>query len=94
LIEGYTLEQNYPNPFNTATIITFQLASSHDVSLKIFNLFGRKVRNLVNERRAAGKHQITWNGRDNLGIPVSSGEYFYKLETEKFVRTNKMLLLR
>jgi hypothetical protein len=89
VITDYSLSQNYPNPFNPETKISFSIAKAGNVSLAVYNVVGQKVADLVNEQRAAGKYQITWNAND-----LASGVYFYRLEVGDFSRTMKMMLLR
>ena len=88
------LYQNYPNPFNPTTTIEFNLAEETIVSLNIHNLKGQKVRTLIDEQKPAGKHTTVWNGENNSGKPVSSGVYFYKLNTRDFQQIKKMVLLK
>ena len=65
------------------------------VSLKVYNLTGQRVRTLVDELRPEGYHpDVVWNGRDDNGMPVSSGIYFYKLVTKNFTYTRKMILIK
>jgi len=90
----FSLEQNYPNPFNPSTRIDYALPVESDVSLQIFNLLGQLVRTLVSGDRPAGYHSVEWDGRDNSGRLVGSGLYFFRLSTEEFVQTRKMVLLR
>lgn len=105
LITGFNthetrLFQNYPNPFNTHTAISYSLAMSTvdgrptAVSLKIFDLSGRLVKtfDLTNNERSI--NQVVWNGRDEQGQKVAPGIYFYKLETQGYKSTKKMILLR
>jgi hypothetical protein len=89
-----SLAQNYPNPFNPQTTIAFSLKDRGQVSLKVYNVNGELVRTLANESRSAGPHQLTWDGRNDNGQPVSSGVYFYKLSTNNFSQTKKMVLLK
>jgi hypothetical protein len=90
----YALKQNYPNPFNPQTNIEFSLPTAQFVSISVFNLLGQQVRSLVNDRIEAGNHTVCWNGKNDLGVDVPSGMYFYKLYTPEFSQTNKMLMLR
>ena len=92
--EFSSLAQNYPNPFNPATMLTYNIASKGLVKLTVYDLLGRKVATLVNQVQDAGHYQISWNARDESGAPVSSGVYLYKLTTEGFTATRKMLLVR
>jgi hypothetical protein len=91
---SFALKQNYPNPFNPTTVISYQLATVSDVELTIYNQLGQKVRTLVNDRKPAGTYQIQWDGRDNAGNQVTSGEYLYRLKAGAFVEVRKMVLLR
>ncbi len=90
----FDLKQNYPNPFNPSTIIQFFLNKSSHISLKINNILGIEVAELVNEIRPAGSYHVTWNGRNETGNPVSSGIYFYTLKTGNKSLTKKMLLIQ
>jgi hypothetical protein len=85
----YLLMQNYPNPFNPSTTIRYALPKSSYVRLKVYNLLGREIATLVNEKRAAGEHAIRWNP---IGLP--SGIYFYRLQAGEFVATRKLVLMR
>ena len=100
-ITNYELN-NYPNPFNPTTTINYSLKENSKVSLKIYNIKGQKVKTLVNEVFPAGQHSVIWNGKDDLGEPVSSGIYFYKMclhpdssgKAGHFQKVRKMILLR
>ena len=89
-----SLCNNYPNPFNPSTTINFSIARSSHVNLSIYNVKGQLVRTLVNEHKAADEYRVTWNGKDNRGIPVSSGVYFYAIRTDSFNESKKLILLR
>ena len=88
------LYQNYPNPFNPETVIAYQLPEGTEVEISIYNILGQKVKTLVNGRIDAGYHKVIWNGKDADGNDVSSGIYFYKINTDKFSETKKMLLMK
>ena len=90
----YALKQNYPNPFNPETQIRFDLPKSTYVSLSIFNLLGQKIRTLIAEQKAAGYYNICWDGQMDNGEEATSGMYVFRLQTEEFVKSKKMLLLR
>ncbi len=92
--EQYTLESNYPNPFNPSTTIKYSLPTTEQVSLKVYNILGQEVITLVDELQDAGYKQIVWNGRDSYGSQVASGVYIYRLQTDKFVQSKKMILLK
>lgn len=74
---SFRLDQNYPNPFNPETTISYCLPTSDYVTIKIYNITGREIRTLVNERKASGYYNIQWDGKDNNGTNVASGVYIY-----------------
>lgn len=91
----YILEQNFPNPFNPSTTINYSLPKSSNVSLKIYDILGNEIRTLVNDQRKdAGSFTAHWDGRDNSGLSVSSGVYFYKIIADGFNKTMKMVLTK
>lgn len=92
----YFLHQNYPNPFNPRTNIRFEVpgASAGTVNLTIFNLIGQKLKTLVSEPLPAGSYLVNWDGTDEQGYNLSSGIYFYRLSTELFVDTKRLVLIR
>lgn len=87
--QHYTLEQNYPNPFNPSTTIKFSVPVKGLVKLKVFDVLGKAVAVLLNKEMSAGSYNVDFNG-----AKLSSGVYFYKLETEAFTDVKKMLLLK
>jgi 3-phytase len=87
-----TLKQNYPNPFNPATEIHFALKQTGPVQLTIYNVLGEAVRHLLNTTLAAGAHTVQWDAKNDLGLPVSSGIYFYQLRAGHFLQTRRMVL--
>jgi hypothetical protein len=87
--ENYSLSQNYPNPFNPTTTISFKLANSTFVSLKIYNILGNEVLTLVNQVMPGGKHEIKF---DAVGVP--SGVYLYTITAGDFVDIKKMILMK
>lgn len=84
-----SLHQNFPNPFNPETRIVFDINVDSDVKLSVYDLLGREVVNLVNEKLSAGSHEYIFNA-DGL----SSGVYFYRLQAGQFVTTRRMVLMR
>jgi len=88
------LSQNYPNPFNPITTIGFGIREQGFISLRIYDAAGRLVATLIDESRPAGRYTAEWNGRGTDGRAVSSGVYFYRLTTQEFEETKKMILLR
>jgi len=88
---SFSLSQNYPNPFNPGTMINYQTASAGFVTLKIFDVLGNEVETLVNEVQEAGSHTVQFSSAKSR---LASGVYFYRLKTEGFAETKKMVLLR
>jgi hypothetical protein len=93
--EDYDLAQNYPNPFNPSTTIEFSLPLNKLISLRIYDMTGREVRALIAPAEyPAGKHAAVWDGKDNTGQFVSSGQYIYRLEFGGFVKSKIMTLVK
>jgi hypothetical protein len=89
------LEQNYPNPFNPTTVISWQLAKSSDVSLRVYDILGNEIATLVNGFQNAGSHTITFNPMLlTNGKHLTSGIYFYRLKAGNYLQTKKMILLK
>jgi PKD repeat protein len=91
---NYYLTQNYPNPFNPNTTIKYGLKEPVDVSIIIFDNLGRKIIELINTKQNAGHYQIVWNGKNYLNHQVSSGIYYYRIETDKFNEIKKMIFIK
>ena len=91
---SYTVSQNYPNPFNPSTSIQYALPKSSMVSIKVYNMLGQEVRTLTSEVKQAGYYSVQWNGDNNLGQPVSSGIYIYRVTAGQYFKTMKMVLLK
>ena len=89
-----TLNPNFPNPFSDATVISFELPEEGMVSLEVFDTQGRNVQTLLDENRAAGPHQIKWDGRDAKGSALPAGVYFYRLESGGYTQVRKMVIVR
>jgi hypothetical protein len=89
LPERFTLSQNYPNPFNPSTNISYALPQSQNVRLSVFNVLGQEVAVLVNGVQDAGVHNVTFDGKG-----LTSGVYFYRLQSNENVATLKMMLLK
>jgi hypothetical protein len=89
LPNNFSLNQNYPNPFNPNTVISLKLPVGSFVSLKVYDINGREVSELVNEKLNPGKYKIDFNGSN-----LPSGVYYYKMSTESFSETKKMILVK
>jgi hypothetical protein len=94
------LFQNYPNPIHTSTTVPFRVGGADKdggptpVRLEIFDVAGRRVATLVDDLRAPGNHQVTWDGRDHAGRTVASGVYFARFTTDTVNQTVRMLRVR
>ncbi len=89
ILSNFKLNQNYPNPFNPTTIISYQIPYESKVVLKVFNILGDEVATLVNENKAAGNYNVSFNASN-----LSSGVYFYQIKAGSFVDTKKLVLLK
>ncbi len=89
--DHFSLSQNYPNPFNPSTKIRFEISGSSAAQtfISVYDILGREVATLVNEELKPGTYEVDWNASD-----FPSGVYFYKLETEYFTETKRMILLK
>lgn len=87
--EDFSLNQNYPNPFNPSTLISYQIPENSLVSLKVFDMMGRQVAELVNGKKSAGVHDAVFNANG-----LASGMYIYRLEAGNFIQVRKMMLLK
>jgi hypothetical protein len=87
--DNYVMFQNYPNPFNPSTTIKFELPKTTDVKVAVYDITGKELEVLVNEKLQTGTYQTTWNGER-----YSSGVYFYKIQTDDFVQTKRMVLIK
>ena len=102
LPQAFSLASNYPNPFNPSTTIPYRLAANSAVQLQIFDIAGRVVRTVFAERQEAGFRETRWDGRDEDGVIVGAGVYFYRLTAQplgatggrEFVEVRKLMLLK
>ncbi len=85
----FALRQNYPNPFNPATSISYSIPADGNVSLKVYDVTGKEVGTLVNEKQQAGAHTVNFNA-----VNLATGVYVYRLQANDLVTTKKMLLLK
>ena len=86
----FTLQQNYPNPFNPSTSIVYSVPSNERITLKVYDVLGNEVSTLVNEQKAPGNYEVTFNASN-----LSSGVYFYRLQSSRgFIATKKLILLK
>ena len=91
---SFSLKQNYPNPFNPITSIQYVLHSDGYVSIKVYDMRGNLVKDLVGQDQSSGHYMVQWNATDIQGDQVSSGVYLYTIEAAEFKQTKKMILLK
>jgi len=94
LPQNFELYQNYPIPFNPETQIEFSLSRASHVTIDVYNILGKRVRMLVDERLSSGHKVVTWDGKDDNGSDISSGIYLYRIVAGDFVESKKMVLLK
>jgi hypothetical protein len=94
IFSSFTLKQNYPNPFNPTTTIEYQIPKSGDVEVAIFDIQGRKIRELEKTVHDAGNFHVIWDSRNDAGRSVASGTYFYRVQFNGSQLVNKLLLLK
>ncbi len=90
----FILDNNYPNPFNPSTQIRFEVAKQSRISIDIFSILGKHIKNLTSKMYDPGEYSLTWNGTDTQGEHVSSGIYIYRLSSNYFSESKKMVLLK
>lgn len=94
LPDAFHLHQNYPNPFNPSTVIKYQLPLNSHVKIAIYDLMGRRVRELLAKEMPAGQHSIAWDGRDDYGRELASGIFMARMQTGQFVETRKLVKVK
>ena len=85
----FILAQNYPNPFNPSTTINYQIPSAGLVTIKIYDVLGREIETLVNEEKGVGRYKVEFNGSN-----LASGLYFYRITSNNYSDTKKMVLVK
>ncbi|HDL02785.1 MAG TPA: T9SS type A sorting domain-containing protein [candidate division Zixibacteria bacterium] len=94
LPDGYELAQNYPNPFNLSTSIEYVIPRYSPVTIRIYNVLGRIVKEWIFDYQPAGAYLVSWDGTDNNGCEIASGLYFYKMTAGDHTDSKKMLLIK
>ena len=92
--DKFLLYQNYPNPFNPKTVIGYYLPTNSHVNLTVYDMLGRKVIDLVNEKQTSGYKSEYWDGTNDYGTYVSGGVYIYKIKVANNVQIKKMILIK
>jgi hypothetical protein len=90
----FDLANNYPNPFNPTTTIRFAVPQAGPISLMVYNVLGQQVRILAQGNISAGYHDVVWDGKDDRGMTVQSGVYFYRLQTGSVALVKKMVMIK
>lgn len=93
-MDAYFLYPTYPNPFNSSTTLEFYLPKAQYAELNIFDILGRKVKNIISDKLDPGKHSKTWNGSDEKGNMVATGIYFVRMIAGEFKQSRKILLIK
>ena len=94
LPDHFALGQNYPNPFNPTTIIEFDLSQRTYVTLDVYNVLGQHIRNLVDGVLSRQRYSVEWDGTSDAGVKVATGIYFYRMATQEYQETRKMVLIK
>ena len=90
----FALHQNYPNPFNPVTTIRFDVPDESHIRMDVYNILGQQVATLVNSTLQPGFHAIRWNGTNDMGKPLASGMYIYKIQAKDFISVKKLVLMK
>ena len=90
----FNLSQNFPNPMSTETTIKFAIAKTCHVSIRVYDMAGRVVKNLVYDEKKPGSYEVAWNRTDNMGNKLASGIYFIVMNAESFKATKKVVILK
>jgi len=94
LPDQFELSQNYPNPFNPVTTIQYTVANREHVSVAVYNILGQVTRRLVDEVQDPGDYSVIWDGNDQYGRPVATGVYLYRLISDTYNQSRKMVLMK
>ncbi|MEA3499769.1 MAG: T9SS type A sorting domain-containing protein, partial [Candidatus Marinimicrobia bacterium] len=90
----WDISQNFPNPFNNSTTIQYAYPYNFKINITIYNLLGKKVFTLINEKKLAGQYETTWNGKNSDGEIVPAGIYFYKTKLNNITKWKKMVFVK
>ncbi|MBL51823.1 MAG: hypothetical protein CMG57_07695, partial [Candidatus Marinimicrobia bacterium] len=94
LPEVFALHNNYPNPFNPVTNISYDIPEAAEVSLEIFNVAGQKIRTIAQGLHEPGRYRVQWNATNDIGQPLSSGMYIYRIQAGDFISVKKLILMK
>lgn len=88
------LKGSYPNPFNPSTVIEYSIAKDSNVKLAVYDVSGRLIKTLVDGFQRSNNYKVSWDGKNNRGVTVGSGVYFYRMKAGEFASTKKFVLMR
>ena len=91
---SFALHQNFPNPFNPSTEIRYEIPDDLLVRISVYDMAGRLIRSLINEKKATGSYSIIWDGKNNLGSGVATGVYIYSIEAGKHRQNKKAVFIK
>jgi hypothetical protein len=94
VLSSFVLRQNYPNPFNPSTTIQYDIPHTGEITIAIYDIQGRLVRSLASLTQQAGTHSAVWDGRNDSGLNVSSGNYFCRVDFNRSFLVKKLILLK
>lgn len=94
VIQSLILMQNFPNPFNPATTIEYQIPKTGDVTIRVYNIGGQLVKELLNETQSKGTHEVHWDGLGQNNEQVASGIYIYTVKSDGLTLSKKMMLVK
>jgi hypothetical protein len=94
LPDVFALHQNYPNPFNPVTTIRFDVPQESHIRMDVYNILGQRIRTLVNGTLQPGFHAVRWNGTNDMGKPLASGMYIYRIHSREFTAVKKLVLMK
>ena len=94
LPQAASLGTNYPNPFNSETTIPYAVGTQGPVTVRLYDISGQLIRELVNQVHAAGQYRVSWDGRDSGGSAASSGVYLVRLASGSYNETKKIMLMK
>ena len=93
-IKNNILHNNYPNPFGPTTTIRFELIQPSHINLAIYDITGKLIKTLLNDKKECGSYSLTWDGKDEDNKSMPCGIYLYRLEGEDFIETRKIIFLK
>ena len=94
MVTAFSMLSAYPNPFSPVTAISYKIPIGGQFTIAIFDITGKLIKTLTTNKQSAGKGIVQWNGRNDTGISLPSGVYFYQLSAKSTFTSNKMILMK